>query len=66
MEAPSVHALERDEVAAGVSHGDGNRDPRLFRLRDSGIGYLLGPGVGEALGVGDEHRRILARCDFLR
>ena len=49
VEAPSVHALERDEMPARIGDRDRDRDPGLLRLRDGGVGYLLGPGVREAL-----------------
>src|SRR5258708_40102237 len=63
MEAPAVHALERDEVSAGIGNRDRDRDPGLPGLGYGGVGYFLCARAGEALGGGGEHLTpVLARA----
>ena len=56
VEAPAVHALEHDEIAAAVGDRDRDRDAGLLGLSDGGGHHLARPGERQALGVRDVHR----------
>ena len=55
VEAAAVHALQHDDMAAGVDDAARDRDLGLAGLVDGGRHHLLGAVVGQALGVGDVH-----------
>jgi hypothetical protein len=55
VEAAPVHALQQNEVAAGVRDRDRDRDAGLARGADGRRHHPFGAIVGEALAVGDIH-----------
>ena len=55
VEPAAVHALEQDQVPAGIGDGDGDGDAGLFGPGDRGRRHLLCPAMGEALRCRDVH-----------
>src|SRR5262245_11963075 len=55
VELAAVHALEQQEVPAGIDHGHGDGRAGLLRGLDRGILDVSRAFCREALGVGDIH-----------